>query len=213
MRHAESLEDVDKQAYARVADEDMPLTEIGKRQARNIGVQLAKELCSCGSLRVILSPSTRVLETAHAVVSALPKRVSWSVATEPLIVKQDWGDVTVHNRGQIERERYKTGVLRYQFHGGESGANLLERFGLFAAKLRREIRRGETALVITHGFEFRVLLKSLLGWGESYFESLAHPQHCEVKRLDHKDGSFYLLDEMRVYDSSANPNFIKRHAR
>ena len=164
------------------------------------------------SLRVFLSPSKRVLETAQLVVSGVPKHVQWSLVTDSLISKQNWGTVTVHNRSEIERERYSTGVLRYHFRGGESGAEMLFRFDLFVKKLEQEMSEevSGNVLVITHGFELRVLLKSLLGWTEDYFESLAHPLHCEMKRIAYVDGSFILLDEMRVYDVSKNSNFVRR---
>src|SRR3989344_4227042 len=144
MRHAESLEDIDKNAYERIADEDMPLSE--------------------------------------------------------------------HGREQVEKERYRTGVLRYKFPDGESGAEMLFRFDLFAKKLKQGMidKTASNILIITHGFGLRVLLKSLLGWTEEYFESLAHPHHCDLKRLAYDGGMFLLLDEMSIYDSSKNPNFIRR---
>jgi len=212
MRHAESLEDIDNTAYERIADEDMPLSEYGKEQAAIFGLRFVQELGTNKCLRLILSPSKRVLETAEIVVSKLPSDIRWSLATEHLIVKQNWGNVTIHNRTEIEKERYRVGVLRYQFPGGESGAEMLFRFDLFARKLKQRVATnlpGQT-LIITHGFEVRLLLKSLLGWTEEYFESLAHPHHCELKRLAYHQGEFLLLDEMRVHDLSKNPNFIQR---
>lgn len=212
MRHAESLEDVDQTAYERIADEDMPLTDFGKEQATRFGRQFANEIGKSKNLRVFLSPSKRVLETAQLVISGVPKHVQWSLVTDSLISKQNWGNVTVHNRAEIEKKRYRVGVLRYRFPEGESGAEMLFRFDLFAKKLEEEISRGiaENFLIITHGFEFRVLLKSLLGWTEEYFESLAHPLHCEIKRVAYDNGSFLLLDEMRIYDPTGNPNFVQR---
>ena len=212
MRHAESLEDIEKTAYERIADKDMPLTSRGGEQARVFGTSLFQKLVSHENLHLILSPSKRVLETAVIMVSEIPAHIKWSLTTERLIAKQDWGNVTVHNRSVIERERYLAGVLRYQFPCGESGAEMLYRFNLFAEKLHRKARSeaNECTLVITHGFEFRVLLKTLLGWTEKYFESLAHPLHCEMKRLAYKNESFILLDEMRINDPSTNPNFVRR---
>lgn len=212
MRHAESLEDVDKTAYERIADEDMPLSDLGRVQATSLVTSLIQDLETCKHLHLILSPSKRVLETAEIIVSQMPSHIKWSLTTEHLIVKQNWGNVTIHNRSDIERERYLTGVLRYQFPGGESGAEMLQRFELFAGKLHRRAsdKSKGCTLVITHGFELRVLLKTLLGWSEDYFESLAHPRNCELKRLTYENGTFHLLDEMRVNDPSANPNFIRR---
>ena len=212
MRHCESLEDTDKTAYERIADEDMPLTKCGKEQASSFGTKFAQDLGWGAKIRFILSPSKRVLETARIIVANLPSHIKWSLSTDDLIVKQNWGKVTVHNRSEIEKERYQAGVLRYHFPGGESGAEMLFRFDLFAKKLRQEMSDPsvENILVMTHGFEMRVLLKSLLGWSEEYFESLAHPKHCEIKRVAYDHGVFILLDEMKTHDLSANPNFIRR---
>lgn len=213
MRHAESLEDIDKTAYERIADKDMPLSEYGKEQAMTFGLKFIQELATGKFLRLILSPSKRVLETAEIIVSGLPSHIKWSLSTEYLIVKQDWGNVTIHNRSEIEKERYRVGVLRYQFPNGENGLEMLFRFDLFSKKIKKEIEADSSkqiTLIITHGFEFRVLLKSLLKWTEEYFESLAHPYHCELKRLTYYDDEFLLLDEMRIHNLSKNPNFIQR---
>lgn len=214
MRHAESLEDIDKTAYERMSDEKMPLTENGKAQAYKFGQVLGNELIKKGAkINIILSPSERVLETARIIISALPKRVRWSLKTEDLIVKQNWGDVTIKNRKRIERERYETGVLRYQFPDGENGVQMLQRFKTFTDNLLAEIAKesNKVTLLITHGFEMRVLLKCLLQWTEDYFESLAHPFNCESKRVLISDtGTPRLIDEMRQYDPRVMKNFIWR---
>ena len=213
MRHAESQEDVDKTAYERIVDEDMPLTLRGKEQASSFGRLFSAQFFQGQSLKMILSPSRRVLETANGIVTGLAdSRITWSLITEKLIVKQSWGNVTIHNRAEIERERYRIGVLRYNFPGGEGGPETLARFGLFAQKLKYEMMSNqiENVLIITHGFEFRLILKSLLGWTEEYFESLAHPKHCELKRLSFDGQTCTLLDQMRVHDPLQNPNFIRR---
>lgn len=211
MRHAESLEDIDNTAYERIADEDMPLSERGRKQATEFGLDFVSNFGTCCQMEIILSPSKRVLETAEILVSKLPPNIKWSLTTDHLIAKEDWGNVTIYNRSEIEKERYRIGVLRYQFPGGESGAEMLFRFKLFARKLQIQLATyATTILVITHGFEMRVLLKSLLDWSEEYFESLAHPKHCEIKRLILDGDKFLFLDEMRKHDLSGNPSFIQR---
>ncbi len=214
MRHAESLEDIDNTAYEKIADEDMPLSEKGRWQASITGKNLVKEFGEIRHFRFILSPSKRVLETAEIIVSELPSGINWSLSTENLIVKQNWGNVTIHNRKEIEKERYLAGVLRYCFPGGESGAEMLMRFSRFASKLQSDLLLSaddELVVVITHGFEVRVLLKSLFFWMEDYFESLAHPKNCEMKRVAFEEAnSFVLLDEMRKHDPKTNTNFVQR---
>ena len=214
VRHAESLEDVDNTAYERIPDEEMPLSEKGRSDIENLVTVLLQNTIFSNSLQLILSPSKRVLETAEIVVSRVPSHIKCSLITDSLIQKQNWGKVTVNNRSAIEKERYRIGVLRYRFPGGESGNEMLFRFRIFAKKLQQKMAEEttENILIITHGFGFRVLLKVLLNWTEEYFESLAHPQNCELKRLIYENGSFTLLDKMRVIDSSKNPNFIKRES-
>jgi len=211
MRHAESLEDIDNNAYERIADEDMPLSERGRKQATEFGSDFVSNFGTCQQLKIILSPSKRVLKTAEILVSKLPPSIKWSLATDHLIVKQNWGNVTIHNRAEIEKERYRAGVLRYRFPGGENGTEMIFRFDFFAKRLQAQMAVCTgTTLVITHGFEMRVLLKSLLGWTEEFFESLSHPKHCEIKRLTLDGEKFLLLDEMRKHDLSSNPGFVQR---
>jgi len=213
-RHAESLEDIDNNAYGRIADEDMPLSEKGQEQAKVFGQRFIHEFGTGKHLRLILPPSKRVLETAEIIISGMPAQIKWSLSTERLIAKQNWGNITIHNRAEIEKQRYLAGVLRYQFPGGESGTEMILRFDLFAKKLKQEMasRSDEDTLIITHGFGLRVLLKILLGWTEEYFESLAQPRHCDLKRLVYDKGAFLLLDEMMVYDPSKNPGYIRRQS-
>ena len=49
MRHAESLEDIDKTAYERIADEDMPLSTYGREQAAEFGSRFVSSFGSCQS--------------------------------------------------------------------------------------------------------------------------------------------------------------------
>jgi len=214
LRHAESLEDIDNTAYEKIADEDMPLSEKGRWQACMAGKAIVQEFRDRQNLRFVLSPSKRVLETAKIIISELPRGTKWALSTERLIVKQNWGNVTVANRKAIEMERYRVGVLRYRFPGGESGSEMLSRFKTFAENLRQSLASAKVedlVVIITHGFEMRVILKSLLLWSEEFFESLAHPRNCELKRISFREPrTLTLLNEMRRHDPATNPNFVQR---
>jgi len=213
MRHAESLEDIDKTAYERISDEDIPLSKLGRDQSMVFGEKFAKSFKETREyVHIILSPSKRVLETAEIIVSKLPINVKWSLETDCHIVKQNWGNVTIHNRAIIEKERYQAGVLRYQFPSGENGVQMISRFKAFSEGLQQKIslKHRNNILIITHGFEMRVLLKCLLYWTDEYFESLAHPYNCEMKRITFVEEKLSLLDEMRKHDLATNKNFIKR---
>jgi broad specificity phosphatase PhoE len=200
-RHAESLEDVDSTVYDVLSDLEIPLTEKGKEQARNFSALLAQLLNGNGDVRFYTSPGVRNVQTLKIVLPQLPDRVNMSVEVEPLIVKQDWGHITAENRPDIEAERYKTGVLRYTFPTGESAAHLIERLAEFKKKIfnvQKEIACN--VVIFSHGFEFRVLLKIILGWSEELFESFANLDNCEYRILTMEaDGTYSLNKPLRQH--------------
>lgn len=211
LRHGQSLEDIDKTAHERMTDEEVPLSERGVYQALEAGGYLASRLGS-ESVTLYLSPSKRVLQTGDLIASKLRPSIQVKLKTVDSLHKQDWGTITSVDRPQIERERYETGVLRYNFPNGESSSSFLGRLSDFVRKLRRVSSSDQSAkIIITHGFEMRILLMHMLGWNENYFESLAHPDNCEIKELELDPSlTFRLNNEMRKLDRSKNPNFIVR---
>ena len=200
-RHAESLEDVDNTVYDVLNDLEIPLTEKGKEQARNFGALLAQLLNGNGDARFYTSPGVRNVQTVKIVLPQLPDHINVSVEIEPLIVKQDWGHITAENRPGIEAERYKTGVLRYTFPTGESAAHLIERLTEFKEKIFQVQREtGCNVVIFSHGFEFRVLLKIILGWSEELFESFANLDNCEYRILTMEaDGTYSLNKPLRQH--------------
>ncbi len=195
-RHAESLEDVDNSVYDVLNDLEIPLTERGREQARNFGALLAQLLNGNPDTRFFTSPGVRNVQTLKIVLPLLPDHINANVEIEPLIVKQDWGNITAENRPGIEAERYKVGVLRYTFPTGESAASLIERLTEFKEKMFRVQRdTGCNIVVLSHGFEFRVLLKLILGWSEELFESFANLGNCEYRILTMEPDGTYSLNK------------------
>jgi len=160
MRHAESVEDVDKTVYAHTADLDLALSLNGRKQAENVSEKLIG-LLGGKSVHFFISPGLRLRQTYDLMVTRFPKNIAHSFTVETLILKQFWRDVTVENRREIEIARYKEGVLVYRFPNGESGPQLIERFKMFTDNLRRAFHRDdffENIVILTHGFEMRVFL-------------------------------------------------------
>jgi len=213
IRHAESLEDIDNNAYEFLTDEEMPLSEAGKVQSTNLSTELRSIIGEYAPIHFYLAPCLRVTETARIVSDAM-RNPNCTYSIEEMLKKQDWGPITMDNRKQIERERYEAGVLRYAFRSGESGPEFIARYERFLNNVKRTLSHEscpENIAIISHGFEIRVLLMILLGWDEDYFETLAYPNNCEFKRLDiQPDGSFALIDQMRLHNLSGSPNFIPR---
>jgi broad specificity phosphatase PhoE len=119
-RHAESLEDVDNDIYDVLEDLQIPLTERGVQQANEFGSVLVQLLKDSDYVRFYTSPGVRNVQTLKIVLPKLSDNNNVEVEVDPLIVKQDWGEITSENRDEIEDERYRIGVLRYTFPTGES---------------------------------------------------------------------------------------------
>ena len=132
--------------------------------------------------------------------------------TLEVLRKQNWGTILSHERPYLERSRHEAGVLRYDFPNGESAKSFTGRLSDFVRMIRTQERsKNVVRIVITHGFEMRVILMQMLGWTEDYFESLAHPKNCEAKKLVLTNSlAFELLSEMRTFDQKSNPNFIPK---
>ncbi len=213
MRHGESQEDVDKSVYAHTADLDIGLSPRGQEQSIEIGNKLA-EILRSGRVHFYLSPGLRLKQTYDIISAGFSPNINSTHTVEDLILKQNWGDVTVDNRREIEIARYKEGVLVYKFPNGESGAELLERFRTFIYNLRKEFERDDfpdNVVILTHGFEMRIFLITWFDWSHAFFETLANPRNCELKTIVlQEDGSYQLQEEMRRYDISTNPNHISR---
>lgn len=200
-RHAESIEDVDNSIYDVLSDLEIPLTEKGIDQAHNFGAVLAQLLKDSAYVRFYTSPGVRNVQTLKIVLPKLANRTNIHIEIEPLIVKQDWGNITAENRPDIETDRYKTGVLRYTFPTGESAKSLLDRLTAFKEKIfgiQKETQ--QDIVVFSHGFEFRVLLMIIMGWEEELFESFGNLDNCEYRVLTmQEDGSYTLNKPLRKH--------------
>jgi broad specificity phosphatase PhoE len=200
-RHAESIEDVDNSIYDVLSDLEIPLTEKGVNQAHNFGAILAQLLKDSTDVRFYTSPGVRNVQTLKIVLPKLSDRTNIHVEVEPLIVKQDWGKITAENRSDIEENRYRTGVLRYTFPTGESAASMIARLTAFKEKMFAvQIETRQDIVVFSHGFEFRVLLMIIMGWGEEIFESFGNLGNCEYRILTMQgDGSYSLNKPLRKH--------------
>lgn len=195
-RHAESLEDVDNSIYSQISDLNIPLTEKGKEQSKALAEQLHELLKDSTLVQFFTSPGIRNIQTLDIVLPQLPENLEKVVNTEPLIVKQDWGHITLENRAEIEAERYKTGVLRYKFPTGESAESMIERLKTFKDKVfKLQADTGCDIVILSHGFEFRVFLMLVFGWSEEYFESFSNLHNAEFRILTLEGKDRYILDK------------------
>jgi broad specificity phosphatase PhoE len=94
LRHGESLGNVNEAAYSEIPDWKIPLTELGKKQAHQVGKEL-HELCSGESVYVYVSPYHRTMQT-------------WQIIKQELEGKDnDSGDDNVNEGPNSEKSESK----------------------------------------------------------------------------------------------------------
>jgi broad specificity phosphatase PhoE len=184
LRHAQSLGNVDELAYTRIPDHQLPLTELGERQARAAG-QALRELLGDTPVAVYVSPYVRTRRTLELL--ELGDLVQCTVP-EPRLREQDWGNLQDPVEQEVQKQkRHDFGHFFYRLAHGESGADVDDRVASFLAELEARVqldpRHPNTALVVSHGLTMRLLCRRMFAWSVELFESLSNPAPCEHRVL------------------------------
>ncbi|MFI1801019.1 histidine phosphatase family protein [Streptomyces sp. NPDC020379] len=193
IRHGESVGNVDDTVYEREPDHALSLTEKGRKQAREAGVQL-RELFGDEQVSAYVSPYRRTHQTFHE-LGLDPGRVR--VREEPRLREQDWGnwqDPADVRRQKAYRDAY--GHFFYRFAQGESGADVYDRVGAFLESLWRSFEdpgHPPNVLLVTHGLTMRLFCMRWLHWTVAEFECLSNPGNGETRALIlGTDGRYHL---------------------
>lgn len=191
IRHAESLEDVDPTLHNVSDDSIVSLTEHGRSKARNIGEHLSRKISHEERVRVYLSTSHRARETWEIISEFIVPVMIPTV--DGRIRNLNWGNITLETRSQIEAERYRAGVLYYQFPGGDNTPDYISAIGRFVSEVflgKKDEDYPEHVVIVTHGFALRVIAKFLLAISDEEFRELRNPPNGYVLRVEHKNHSF-----------------------
>lgn len=197
LRHGESEGNVDKSIYSKKPDYALNLTELGKTQAYNAGVELYRRIKD-SSCAVYYSPFFRTIQTLNHLVSAIPKHVfnKKFVKEDFRLREQEWhGKLPVDGFRQEEEDaRNEYGHFYYRFEGGESGADVALRQCSFLDTLYRDFEKEdfpENALIVTHGMSMRLLLMKWLHLTVENFEKLKNPKNCQFVVLNKLENGKY----------------------
>lgn len=205
VRHGESLGNVDATTYSHTPDSNVPLTELGREQARETGRSIAKLISEDDSILAFVSPYQRTQETFEEIQSQLGSRVK-RVIHDPNVREQDFGNFQNPDAMNATlQERQKFGRFFYRFPHGESGADVYSRIETFFTSLFRHMDNQNrdhygNILIVTHGIVMRVMLMRFLRWTVEEYERVYNPGNCVIwmLRQDPDDGQFYLCQEDEV---------------
>jgi broad specificity phosphatase PhoE len=209
IRHGESLGNVDPNTYADTPDHKIPLSELGRAQAREAGLDL-RRLIGDQTVQFYVSPYRRTRDTAAALLAAFDLAKVVGVEEDPRIREQDWGHFrSAEELRRIQEERWRYGPFYYRFPDGESGADVCDRVSLFLETLHRDFERSDfarNAIVVTHGLTIRLFLMRWFHWTVEYFERLRNPRNGQFFVMElGPDGRYQLTAGPEVDDEPVAP--------
>ncbi|OQS05899.1 phosphoglycerate/bisphosphoglycerate mutase [Thraustotheca clavata] len=194
VRHGQSEGNVNPDLYRDIPDNAMPLTDLGKSQARAAGKEI-KEIIGNESVRCIVSPCTRTIETFEEIMVAWgPDAASIPWTEEPRIREQDFGNF--QNPEQIREckiQRKKFGGFFYRFPSGESPADVYDRISSFLESLHRMFmrKREQNYILVAHGVAIRILLMRYFRYTIAEYEEVENFHNGEFVVMEHNgDGVF-----------------------
>lgn len=186
IRHGESEEDANPGIKNRETDPVVSLTENGILQAKRTAEDIKQELKDFEHITLYVSPYKRTQQTAEIIMNTL-KDDRIKMVTENSLRGLDWGNVTKENIKDIEQERYKVGVLHYDFPGGDKSSEYVHNIYDFIYKTIQEKHIGnnrkECVIIIGHGFSLRIVVKAFTEMTDEDFKWIKNPPHTFIARI------------------------------
>ena len=152
---------------------DIPLTEKGRAQARELGQKCLDEKLDFDT--ILASPLKRAYETAEIVAEMTGK----PLLTEPRLIEQNFGRFEGTPRDGEEFKKMKE-VFTYRYDGGESMMMMAQRIYNLLDDLKT---RNHTYLLVAHNGISRVV--------NSYFHEMTNEEYaafgiknCGILRFD-----------------------------
>jgi 2,3-bisphosphoglycerate-dependent phosphoglycerate mutase len=189
IRHGESVYNAEGRIQGHA---DIPLSELGCRQAEAAAEVLAKQPLDA----IYVSPLRRAAQTAEIIA----KRLELPVQFNELLKEINVGIFQGKIHAELEREypveiaRWRSEEVDYAVPGGESRRQLLSRGRAAFESIVAEER--ENVVVVSHGRILMTTIKALLGM------PLTEPpfslQNGSITTLSYREGQFELISLDRV---------------
>lgn len=183
-RHGESRGNVSKEEYYRTNDWDIELTEKGKEQSADLGIDLRKITNKSDRNLAISSSFKRAIHTRDIAIACFEGTDrKCDLDTSPLLIERQWGGLReiVDNR-ELDRDEHFQFYYRPPY-GGESFFDCYQRVVMFFQELRTnpKYQGWDNIFIFTHGEWIRLALMYLDGKSvEEFTENRKNPKNCEV---------------------------------
>ncbi len=203
VRHGQSTGNVDKQVYAEVPDYALSLTDLGRQQARTVGVEL-RNIIGNESVHFYVSPFWRTRQTYLGISLSFGIH---SYYEDARLREQEWGQNMESREGykdKVEEYRDSYGHFYYRFRdGGESCADVYDRASDMINTMHRDFEKKdfpENVIIVTHGMTMRLFLMRWFHSDVEEFESWGNPHNGGYILLEKNDKNKYnLVTKMRTH--------------
>jgi broad specificity phosphatase PhoE len=192
VRHGESLGNRDR-IFA-INPADLPLTELGYRQAREVADQITTRF---QAELVVASPFVRAHETGRVIAEAL----GLPLTIEPQLYERDVGSLKGRSYDELERAPDYDLARPWAWRpvGGESYEDVRARVGPILDRLARE-HPSRDVVVVSHGG----VMQTLQAHVTDDWRNLHAPPNCGIVVIEH-DASGYrqplILGELCATDA------------
>lgn len=194
IRHGQSEGNVNPQLYFEVPDCDIKLTDLGIKQAKDVGEKLTTISNINDKFYVFSSPFVRTIETTHYLKSTL-NRYSTVPRLDNRLIERNWEGLRelVGTRPTFTGEYFKFD-FKVENTANESLLDCRDRMEDFWNYFKRindpDIQNG---IIVSHGEALKLLLMVILKWTEEEYYSFKNIKNCEVIILELQDDSNYKL--------------------
>lgn len=206
LRHGQSEGNVNRQIYEEKPDYSVHLTEVGRRQAHEVGKVLKKLIGDEEGVKFYTSPFWRARETTAEVKKWFEYNQLHPVYEDPRLREQEWGHKSGQSYSMIhEKERDAYGHFYWRFPDGESCADVFDRISDFLGTLFREFEKEnfpENVIIVNHGMSMRLFLMRWFHLTVEEFESIRNPKNCEFFLLERNNkGKYELKTPYKTYEA------------
>lgn len=207
VRHGQSAGNVDRNVYKDLPDYALPLTKLGREQAREVGKEIRKLIPSSFDIpHFYVSPFWRTRQTFLGIKKSFPEETTYY--EDPRLREQEWGQNMESREGyketvEVERDNY--GHFYYRFRdGGESCADVFDRVSDFLGTMYRDFQKEffpKSVIIVTHGMTMRLLMMRWFHCTVEEFESWGNPRNCQFfhLRLHSETEKYQFIGKMRVH--------------
>lgn len=220
IRHGESEGNVNDSAYTTTPDWRVPLTDLGREQASNVGKDLHRLVGNGEMLSFYCSPYKRTRDTVAEIRKPFNPKQIMSIREEPRISEQQFGNFqNVNNIRQAKRQRHEFGRFYYRFKDGEAGLDVYSRVSSFIATLMREWQHYQkvgcdlnnvNVVVVTHGLCLRLFLMRWYQMGVEDFEATENPNNAQMIVMTKRcDPRFYHLNQQDMKHLNIRAECVK----